>query len=251
MLAHSIRVIASWINGPWSRDVINVILQHPNLKLRKCCRSFPDWKMFSSLCDFISQQLFQHWPSNCKKKKRHVARWKPLAQLIRLFFPVSSHGVCENWRWYQVGFCQPRISNEAWPVRFDLSDTYIELAKLLGWCLVYLCLWPQNSLFFPGGRVSQKMRSWSSFRAFNHAAGCQNRSRTSIIGLKINMILKNIIFIRCRLEPAVSSSIYTLCHRNCLYAVLAALKDICCGEGKKMDRRMKLMLIRSQTPCDK
>lgn len=52
-----------------------------------------------------------------------------------------------------MGFCQPRIPNEAWPVRFDLSDTYTELAQLSGLCLVYLCLWPHNSLFQEGESV--------------------------------------------------------------------------------------------------
>lgn len=94
-----------------------------------------------------------------------------------------------------MGFCQPRIPNEAWPVRFDLSNTYIELAQLLGLCLVYLCLRPHHSPF-PGGRVGQKMISVSPCRAFNHTESCQNGSRTSIIGLKINMILKGVFITR-------------------------------------------------------
>lgn len=134
-----------------------------------------------------------------------------------------------------AGFCQPRIPNKAWSVRFDSSNMYIELAQLLGLSLVYLCLWPCNSPF----SRSTKMRSLSSCGAFNHTASCQTGSRTSIIGLKINMILKDIIFITHKLWlVCCKEQSWRFEHQRCLHDMLStvsAFKDICCPRKKKKD----------------
>lgn len=117
-------------------------------------------------------------------------------------------------------------------VRFDLSNMYIQLLSL---SLIYLCLWQCNFPLFP---VSQKILSLTSCRAFNHTASCQTGSGTSIVGLKINMILKGTIFITHKLwllgwnEKHWCLSIIVAAATICMICCLSVFKDICCS-GKK------------------
>lgn len=67
------------------------------------------------------------------------------------------------------------------------------------------------------------MRSLSSCRVFNHTASCQNGSRTSIIGLKINMILKDIIFITRKLWLVGWNEQCWRFERRCLHLMLPQL----------------------------